>query len=209
MVPIEHVYEQIRTFAADAGARKVVLFGSRAKGVNRPKSDIDLAVAGCPDFNRLEQNLQDNLWSLLKVDVINLDEPISSSLRAEIERSGKVLYEKYENYVSALKSLRKLPNRISAMISSRAASLTSSSCSLSLVGNCSRRCWLMRETLFPLPVLREMCSKPLSNITISWTNRCGCVCCAIAMILLISTMRNAPRRLVDAIIVDYIPELSV
>ena len=65
MVPIEHVYEQIRTFAADAGARKVVLFGSRAKGVNRPKSDIDLAVAGCPDFNRLEQNLQDNLWSLL------------------------------------------------------------------------------------------------------------------------------------------------
>ena len=29
-----------------------------------------------------------------KVDVINLDEPISSSLRAEIERSGKVLYEK-------------------------------------------------------------------------------------------------------------------
>ena len=74
MVPIENVYEQIRTFAADAGARKVVLFGSRAKGVNRPKSDIDLAVAGCPDFN--------------------LDEPISSSLRAEIERSGKVLYEK-------------------------------------------------------------------------------------------------------------------
>ena len=94
LVPIENVYEQIRTFAADAGARKVVLFGSRAKGVNRPKSDIDLAVAGCPDFNRLEQNLQDNLWSLLKVDVINLDEPISSSLRAEIERSGKVLYEK-------------------------------------------------------------------------------------------------------------------
>ena len=84
MVPIEHVYDQIRTLAADAGARKVV----------RPKSDIDLAVAGCPDFNRLEQNLQDNLWSLLKVDVINLDEPISSSLRAEIERSGKVLYEK-------------------------------------------------------------------------------------------------------------------
>lgn len=31
MVPIEHVYDQIRAFAADAGARKVVLFGSRAK----------------------------------------------------------------------------------------------------------------------------------------------------------------------------------
>ncbi len=31
MVPIENVYEQIRTSAADAGAHKVVLFGSRAK----------------------------------------------------------------------------------------------------------------------------------------------------------------------------------
>ena len=31
MVPIESVYEQIRTSAADAGAHKVVLFGSRAK----------------------------------------------------------------------------------------------------------------------------------------------------------------------------------
>ena len=38
MVPIEHVYDQIRAFAADAGARKVVLFGSRAKGVDRPKA---------------------------------------------------------------------------------------------------------------------------------------------------------------------------
>ena len=82
MVPIEHVYDQIRAFAADAGARKVVLFGSRAKGVNRPKSDIDL------------------------------------------------------------------------------------------------------------PALREMCSKPLFNTMISWTNRCGCACCAIAMILLISMMKN-------------------
>ena len=38
MVPIEHVYDQIRAFAADAGARKVVLFGSRAKGVNGLKA---------------------------------------------------------------------------------------------------------------------------------------------------------------------------
>ena len=53
MVPIEHVYEQIRTFAADAGARKVVLFGSRAKGVNRPKSDIDYCRGRLPRFQSL------------------------------------------------------------------------------------------------------------------------------------------------------------
>ena len=94
MIPIEDVYAQIREFAAESGARRVVLFGSRAKGTNRPKSDTDLAVAGCPDFDSLEDRLRNDLWSLLKVDVINLDGPISESLRTEIAHTGKVLYEK-------------------------------------------------------------------------------------------------------------------
>lgn len=94
MVPIEDVYEQIRAFATESGARTVILFGSRATNTNRPKSDIDLAVSGCPDFDALESRLRDDLWSLLDVDVINLDEPISDELRKEIKRTGKVLYEK-------------------------------------------------------------------------------------------------------------------
>ncbi|MBW3094248.1 nucleotidyltransferase domain-containing protein [Bifidobacterium sp. 64T4] len=94
MIPIDQVYEQIARFASDAGAQKVILFGSRAKGTNRPKSDIDVAVAGCPDFDTLEQRLQNDLWSLLKVDVIDLDAPISNELRKEINTRGKVLYEK-------------------------------------------------------------------------------------------------------------------
>ncbi|QOL33231.1 nucleotidyltransferase family protein [Bifidobacterium eulemuris] len=94
MVPVEQVYEQIRAMSAEAGASRVVLFGSRAMGTNRPKSDIDLAVAGCPNFSQLEDALQNDLWSLLKLDVVNLDEPISDELCVEIERDGKVLYEK-------------------------------------------------------------------------------------------------------------------
>ena len=94
MIPVDDVYAQIRQFANGAGAKKVILFGSRAKRTNGPKSDIDLAVEGCPDFDGLERNLQDNLWSLLKVDVINLDEPICQELRREIALNGKVLYEK-------------------------------------------------------------------------------------------------------------------
>lgn len=94
MIPIEDVYAQIRSFAAAAGASKVILFGSRAKGTNRPKSDIDLAVAGCPDFDALKARLQDDLWSLLKLDVIDLDADIDPGFRDEIARTGKVLYEK-------------------------------------------------------------------------------------------------------------------
>lgn len=92
-VPIEQVYQQIAEFAREAGARRVVLFGSRARGTNQPWSDIDLAVEGCPDFLALEDQLQNELWSLLRLDVVNLDEPVSAELRAEIARDGRVLYE--------------------------------------------------------------------------------------------------------------------
>lgn len=92
-VPIERVYEQIVDFARAAGARRVVLFGSRARGTSLPKSDIDLAIEGCSDFPALENRLQEDLWSLLRVDVVNLDDPLSDELRKEINRDGKVLYE--------------------------------------------------------------------------------------------------------------------
>ena len=92
-VPIEQVYQQIAEFAREAGARRVVLFGSRARGTNQPRSDIDLAIEGCPDFLALEDQLQNELWSLLRLDVVNLDKPVSAELRAEIARDGRVLYE--------------------------------------------------------------------------------------------------------------------
>ena len=93
MVPIENVYEQVAEFAREAGTQRVLLFGSRARGTNLPKSDIDLAVEGCKNFDALYDRLQNDLWSLLKVDVINLDGDVSDGLRAEIVRDGKVLYE--------------------------------------------------------------------------------------------------------------------
>lgn len=92
-VPIGYVYLQIAQFAREAGARRVILFGSRARGTNRPKSDIDLAIEGCPDFRALYDRLQEELWSLLELDIVNLDDPISPELRREIARDGKVLYD--------------------------------------------------------------------------------------------------------------------
>ncbi len=90
---IDAVYKQIGEFSADAGARRVLLFGSRARGDNLPKSDIDLAVEGCPDFDAFADRLQNELWSLLKLDIIDLDSCTSDALRHEIERDKVVLYE--------------------------------------------------------------------------------------------------------------------
>ena len=92
-VPIESVYQQIAQFAREAGAKRVILFGSRARGTTYPKSDIDLAIEGCPDFPALEDRLQEELWSLLRLDIVNLDARLSDELRQEIARDGKVLYE--------------------------------------------------------------------------------------------------------------------
>ena len=55
MNKIENVYQQIVEIAKKNEATKVVLFGSRARGDNQPKSDIDIAVYGCKDFLKFEQ----------------------------------------------------------------------------------------------------------------------------------------------------------
>lgn len=92
---MEEVYNQIIDIARRYNAKKVVLFGSRARGTNQPKSDIDLAIYGCEAFGELSDSLNEDLWSLLKLDIINMnDEYVSPALIAEIEKDGKVLYEK-------------------------------------------------------------------------------------------------------------------
>ena len=91
---IDNVYQQIVSFARDCDAEKVVLFGSRARGDNLPKSDIDIAVAGCRDLRRFSYLIDEHLDTLLDVDAVNLDESLSQSLLDEIARDGVVLYEK-------------------------------------------------------------------------------------------------------------------
>lgn len=90
---MEHVYNQIREICAEERAARVMLFGSRARGTAEEKSDIDLAVWGCPDFPHLEDRLDNELWSLLQLDVINMDESSSHELLEEVLKDGKVLYE--------------------------------------------------------------------------------------------------------------------
>lgn len=73
---------------------KLLLFGSRARGTHADKSDIDLAVYGCMDFAEFSFAMQEEVWTLLKMDLINMDEPVSADLKAEIGRDGVTIYEK-------------------------------------------------------------------------------------------------------------------
>ena len=72
--------------------KKVILFGSRARGDNSERSDIDLAVSGGNALN-FQYDLEEEAWTLLMFDVVNLNREISKELQAEIDRDGVILYE--------------------------------------------------------------------------------------------------------------------
>ena len=79
------------TIGADSRVRRLVLFGSRAKGNWREGSDIDLAVTGVglehADASRWADLLEEELfpWS---VDVVLLNNSTDPALREHIERVG-------------------------------------------------------------------------------------------------------------------------
>ena len=89
----QRIIDDINRIAEKNGINKVILFGSRAKGTNDARSDIDLAESGgnVIDFHL---DLEEEAWTLLKFDVINLDKGIDDELKNEIERDGIVIYEK-------------------------------------------------------------------------------------------------------------------
>lgn len=88
----EEVIEAIRAAAQQCDVSRVVLFGSRARGEHREKSDIDLAVSG-GDQVRFALAVEENAPTLLKFDFVCMDGPVSDELKARVAREGVVLYE--------------------------------------------------------------------------------------------------------------------
>ena len=54
-----NIMRQIETFAKECFLDRVILFGSRARGTNRERSDIDLAVSG-GNQSRFEELLEED-----------------------------------------------------------------------------------------------------------------------------------------------------
>ena len=89
----QQVIREIQDLAQKYEVNKVVLFGSRARGDFKEKSDIDLAVEG-GNFTRFSLDVNEETSTLLKFDIINLNERIQNELAESIRKEGKVLYEK-------------------------------------------------------------------------------------------------------------------
>ncbi len=82
-------------FERSGNVRKVLLFGSRAKGTARPNSDVDLAVFG--DMAELECGKIAAELDLLPLpyqfDVLRYDSIENEALREHIERVGITLFD--------------------------------------------------------------------------------------------------------------------
>lgn len=100
------ILAEIVHFALIHRVKKVVLFGSRAKGTNSERSDIDIAVSG-GDFSAFANDVEEKVHTLLKFDVINLDKKLEPKFRAEIENYGVVIMttNHFENYNKSLNVL--------------------------------------------------------------------------------------------------------
>lgn len=90
----QHVHKGIIGLAQKHGIRTVILFGSRARGDNKERSDVDLAISGGnTTMFALDVDEIEVVPTLLMFDVVDLDRGCSEELRASIRRDGVVLYE--------------------------------------------------------------------------------------------------------------------
>lgn len=81
----------------NTGLRKVILYGSRAKGNFNSGSDIDLALSGdgldLKDIVSLKARM-DDLPILNKIDLVLYEQINEPALTEHIDRVGIVLYQK-------------------------------------------------------------------------------------------------------------------
>ena len=118
----KRIEREIISFAKSFGVKKLILFGSRARGTNRERSDIDLAAQGGDIFSFAEA-IDEKVNTLLSFDVIDLDDNLDDDFKAEIARDGIILYEevpaavkKFDVFVKSLDVLLNAKREIDSEI---------------------------------------------------------------------------------------------
>ena len=91
-IPDPVLHRLLHVFRNDNAIDKVYLYGSRARGDNRPNSDIDLALLGDNIKSSVILAIQEAA-GLYKVDVINLSDEWDRDFVEEFEKDAVLIYE--------------------------------------------------------------------------------------------------------------------
>ena len=89
----DSIEQDIISIAIKNDIKKLILFGSRARGDFKRTSDIDLAVEG-GNISAFAVQGDEEVSTLLEFDIINLDGRVQKELLESIRREGVLLYEK-------------------------------------------------------------------------------------------------------------------
>ena len=89
----DSIEQDIISIAIKNDIKKLILFGSRARGDFKRTSDIDLAVEG-GNISAFAVQVDEEVSILLEFDIINLDGREQKELLESIRREGVLLYEK-------------------------------------------------------------------------------------------------------------------
>ena len=71
-----------------------ILFGSVAKGIEYPGSDLDIAVVGKFDYFALDERIKNEIDTLRTIEIVEYDDVVNERFKEEIDRYGKVIYAK-------------------------------------------------------------------------------------------------------------------
>ena len=85
---VEEVIRKVADICRNFDAKEVILYGSRAKGTARERSDIDVAVKGVEKFDLLVDQVED-LPTLYSVDLLNMDTCRNQLLLEDIKQYGR------------------------------------------------------------------------------------------------------------------------
>ena len=89
----DSIEQDIISIAIKNDIKKLILFGSRARGDFKRTSDIDLAVEG-GNISAFAVQVDEEVSTLLEFDIVNLDGRVQKELLESIRREGVLLYEK-------------------------------------------------------------------------------------------------------------------
>lgn len=84
----EEVIRETARLCRSFHAKEVILYGSRAKGTARERSDIDIAVSGVKNFDLLVEKVE-NLPTLYSVDLVDMDTCRNQLLLEDIRQYGR------------------------------------------------------------------------------------------------------------------------
>ncbi|MCI5919219.1 MAG: nucleotidyltransferase domain-containing protein [Roseburia sp.] len=84
----EDVIKEVAKLCRSYHAKEIILYGSRAKGTARERSDIDIAVSGADYFDELLEQIEE-IPTLYSVDLLNMDTCKNKLLLEDIKQYGR------------------------------------------------------------------------------------------------------------------------